>query len=131
MTKISKMFTVILLVLCCMLQFIMISGAVTEGNYNKTLPNWQEKVELISGTNAAEYTKKAYMTFSGGTANYIYVQVQLSSGTAVSSGWMELSKSPDYRSVFYTSTLGAGTALKIVGYQKNIANKTASGYIYI
>ena len=131
MTKKAKTLTVVLLVLCFMLQFVMISGAVTEGSYSKTLPNWQTKVELISGTNAAEYTKKAYMTFSGGTANYIYVQVQLGSGTAVSSGWLELSKSDDYRSVNYTSTLGAGTDLKIVAYQKHVKDKTASGYIYI
>lgn len=131
MTKKSKILTVILLVFCCALQFIIISGAATEGSYSKTLPNWQEKVTLISGTNASATPARTYMTFSGGSANYIYVQVQLSSGTAVSSGWTELSQSSDYRSIYYTSTLGAGTSLKVVAYQKNILDKTASGYIYI
>lgn len=131
MSKKSKITTVILLVVCCMFQFVMFSGAATEGGYNETLPKWRERVTLISGTNAASYTQKASMTFSGGTANRIYVQVQLPSGSAVSSGWLEISKSGDYRSVNYTSTIGAGTKLKIVAYQKNIQDKTATGYIYI
>lgn len=131
MTKRGKILSVLLVVLICVLQFSLASVALTEGSYNVTLPNLQRKVVLISGTNADSDPARTYMTFSGGTANYIYVQVQLASGTAVSNGWMELPKSSYYQSVPYNTVVGAGTSLNVVGYQKNVVSKTASGYIYI
>ncbi len=134
MSKKTKILSILLIVLCCMLQFVVIPAAVTEGNYSKTLPNWQEKVELISGTNASASPARTYMSFTGGTANYIYVQTQFrGSGAAVTDGWQELQKTSDdyYYSIWYNSSLGAGTALKVMAYQRNVLSKTASGYIYI
>lgn len=131
MSKKTKILTVILLAVCLMFQFVMASGAATKGQYNVTLSNWQGKEVLLSGTNGSDYTEYAKISFTGGTANYIYVQVQLPSGSAVSSGWTKLSRSTDYYAISYTSTIGAGTAMQMVGYQKNIEAKTASGYIYL
>lgn len=132
MTKKTKAFTLICVISCILMQFTILSSGVTEGGYSKTLPNMQEKVILISGTNATSTPARTYMTFSGGTANKIYVQTQRTSdNTAVTSGWKELSLSSYYQSIDFLTTLNPGTGLKVVAYQKNVLNKTASGYIYI
>lgn len=133
MNRKTKILTVVLLAVCLMFQLVVASGAatVTEAEYNKTLPNWQEKIVLLDGKNDSKHTKKAEISFTGGTANYIYVQVQLTSGSAVSSGWTKLSRSTDFYNIAYASTIGSGTAMQVVGYQKNVEAKTASGYIFL
>lgn len=133
MSKKVKVFSVGFVALCLILQIFLVSSAVTEGSYSVFMPNNQEKVQLISGTNASSQTPRTYMSFTGGSANYIYVQTQLDKVeiTPVTSGWMKLEKSDSFYSIYYTSSQPAGTRLRVMGYQKNIFGKTASGFIYI
>lgn len=108
----------------------MTCAATTEGSFNVTLKNLQRKETLITGENAStgQYSKAKV---TGGTVNSVYMQTQLSSSGSAVSAYTEVPRNSRYYYINYTDKIGAGTGLKVVGYQKNVNSKTASGYIYI
>ncbi|MBO5947434.1 hypothetical protein J6Q66_01205 [bacterium] len=130
MKKITKIISLFLVCLCCVLQFCAYSSAATTAKYDVFLRNFQEKQTFASGENDTAIPNTSYITFTSGTANYIYVQVQNSSGVAVSSDWKKISNGTTaYVELPHLVSISSGATLKIVGYQKNIDYKSAKGDI--
>ena len=131
MTKKARVITIMMILVCAFAQLAVMANAATSAYYtNVTLPNLQREVQLAAGTNASNNSARTYMTFSGGTANKIYVQTQKSDGSSPITAWCEFSQSNNYQSLWYNTNVKTGTGLKVIAYQKNVLSKTASGHIY-
>ncbi len=130
MSKKRKILTWILLVACFVVQTSLFVSAKHEGSFSVTLPNWQRNVTLFTGETygTGQYSN---IWVEGGTVNVVYTQLQLSSTGAPVSEWREVPNDGNKYYIYFTNKLGEGTGLRVVGFQKNVLSKTASGYIYL
>ncbi len=134
MTKKVNITTLIIVFVCVIAQFSIISYAAYYESYDVTLGTLQIQKELERGqANAQQYTQ-IYLS-SSSSANYIYIQTQFLGGGAATSGWTQVPRRPDPMSTDvtradYNQYIGLNTELKTIGYQKNVLPKTAKGAVW-
>lgn len=112
------------------MQTSLFVSAKHEESFSVTLPNWQRSVALFTGETygTGQYSD---IWVEGGTVNIVYAQLRLSGTGAPVSQWTEAYNDGNPYPVYFTTKLGEGTGVTMMGKQKNVASKTASGYIYL
>ena len=130
MSRSKKMLTWVLLVACFVVQTSLFVSAKHKGNFNVTLPNLQRSVELFTGESYG-HGQYSDIWVKGGTVNIVYAQLRLSGTGAPVSEWVPAYNDGNRYPVYFTTTLGEGTGLTMMGKQKNVTSKTASGYVYL
>lgn len=105
-------------------------SAKHEGSFHVTLPNLQRSVALFAGETygTGQYSN---IWVEGGTVNVVYAQLRLSGTGAPVSEWTEAHNNGNPYRVYFTTKLGEGTGVTMMGKQKNVASKTVSGYVYL
>ena len=131
MNKTKKIIAVLVVCVCLALQLVAISGAAESGTFNVSLPNWQTKVLLFKGTKTDD-VKKAYVTLTGGTANYVYVQMTSQKTGNEFTDWAQIPNDGVRYSISYKLQPNKNKAVLLAtGYQKNVLSKTAAGKIVL
>lgn len=131
MKKTKKTVSAIIICLCVILQMTVFAFAANETpnyDFEASLDNWQNKSVIYTGVKTATDQFFGYVHLKDGTANYIYVSMFLN-GATICDGWAEVPKGNQRVKVFYIHRAVAGDTLVVKAYQKNIASKTAKGYI--